>query len=738
MIESDFTAEPGMAECPSNNELVRFVAGDLDESAAESVCAHLETCPGCECRVAELTRHGDSLVATLREQPAAPGATESPLLARMIAGAARLPNDPPPASTTATTPVPEGTLGLEVFISCLRKSGLVPVGDAERLAAELRPLDGESFARELVARRKLTSFQARALLRGKWKGLVLGNYIVLERLGQGGMGRVFKARHKRLKRVVCLKTLHNAGRKSPEMVERFRREARTVAALDHPNFVVAHDADEAGGIPFLVMEYIEGRDLARVVAEDGPMPVQRAIEITRQVAEALEYAHQRGMVHRDIKPHNLLLSADAAPRVSGDAETVTNAQARTVVSTSTGQPTTTNGPTVKILDMGLARFDSLLGPASDATTHASMTAAGVVMGTVDYMSPEQALNSRNADARSDIYSLGCTLYFLLTGDVIFGGDTLMERLVAHREQPPPSLTETGNGISPGLNAVFQRMVAKDPQERYSTMSEVAADLQLLRAGRPPKALREATTSNIGRRKALWTTGLALLLLTAAVTTYRFAGKREQTPEKSPAEVAKQSNAFPKSVSDAKPPPPRIAGHPNTAFNGGPGRVLLVIPHEYFFEDHYLQITGALRKRGIEIVTASSSGGPAHPKHHKIPKVPIDITLESYAVDDYDAVIFIGGKIWEFNRDGGKNFELARNAVNQALRSGRAVVSLGTASDILKDTGATRNCKFQQAHECRFARPKGYSGYVVTLEHSKYAYKLVSLLFDDLLTRPYKG
>ena len=218
-------------------------------------------------------------------------------------------------------------LSFDQFLERLADSGLMSAAEVQRLVDELpgqrRPNDGEQLARELVRRKKLTAFQAQQIYAGKGKSLVLGNYVVLDKLGQGGMGMVLKAEHTRMHRHVALKILSPAVTKSPEAVRRFQREVEAAAKLEHANIVTAHDADEAGGTHFLVMQYVEGTDLKALVKEKGPLPIDQALSCVLQAAHGLEYAHSHGVVHRDIKPSNLLLDRDG---------------------------------TVKILDMGLARL----------------------------------------------------------------------------------------------------------------------------------------------------------------------------------------------------------------------------------------------------------------------------------------------------------------------------------------------------------------------------------------------
>lgn len=336
-------------------------------------------------------------------------------------------------------------LSLEQFVRQLAQCGLISadrIADCQNDFPPDQPPDAEQFAKTLVKQGKLTAYQASMVWQGKTKGLVFGEYVVLDKLGQGGMGVVFKARHKRMDRLVAVKMIRQAAIKSPDAVQRFHREVQAAARLNHANIVTAHDAGGHEGMHYLVMQYVEGKDLGRLLAEHGPLPVTQTIQCMLQAARGLEYAHQQGIVHRDIKPGNLLVD---------------------------------RSETVKILDMGSARMVSSAGQR-DAQTDEPLTDTAQVFGTFDYMAPEQAEGSHGADLRADIYSLGCTLYRLLTGKPPYSGDTAIQILLAHREAPIPSLRATRADVSPQLDAIFQKMVAKRAKDRYQSMGEVMAAL----------------------------------------------------------------------------------------------------------------------------------------------------------------------------------------------------------------------------------------------------------------------
>ena len=270
-------------------------------------------------------------------------------------------------------------------------------------------------------------------------------YRLLEQIGAGGMGAVYRAEHTRLKRIVALKLLPPSRVQDSRAIARFEREMEAIGRLDHPSVVRATDAGEHGGSHYLVMEYVEGIDLASLAQQQGPLPVADACELTRQAALGLQYIHEYGLVHRDVKPSNLML-------------------------TRAGQ--------VKILDLGLA-----LLRGGDADSH--LTDSGQALGTADYMAPEQAVDSRQVDIRADIYSLGCTLYRLLAGRPPFTAPEypgVVERILAHVNQPIPPLRSFRPGLPAELEAVLDRMLAKKPAGRYAVPREVAQSLEPLAAG----------------------------------------------------------------------------------------------------------------------------------------------------------------------------------------------------------------------------------------------------------------
>ncbi|MCI0682056.1 MAG: serine/threonine protein kinase [Gemmataceae bacterium] len=312
-----------------------------------------------------------------------------------------------------------------------------------RLALE-RP-DAPDLAKLLVQRGWLTVFQMNQLLTGLGKSLVIGAYHVLDRLGQGGLSQVFKARHSRHGWSVALKVLRREALASDEGRQQFLHEMEAMARLNHPNVVQFCDVDQAGDIFFYAMEFVNGTDLGKYVRLSGPLPVAEACDFVRQTALGLQHAHEHNLVHRDIKPVNLYL---------------THAE---------GQ----NQPVVKILDWGLA---SLRFPTNVAGQQLLEHMSKGVVGTADFLSPEQGRNAQTVDIRGDIYSLGCTFYYLLTGEPPFPEGTLMQKILQHQTMAPPPIDTFREDVPSGVTAVLKRMLAKQPEDRFQTPAAVALAL----------------------------------------------------------------------------------------------------------------------------------------------------------------------------------------------------------------------------------------------------------------------
>ncbi|TWU08241.1 serine/threonine protein kinase [Stieleria varia] len=314
-------------------------------------------------------------------------------------------------------------------------------------------------------------------------------YEVMSLIGKGGMGDVYLARHRKMERTVALKVINRGLVRKVEAIDRFHREVKTAAQLSHSNIVTAYDADHAGDFHFMVMEFVDGVDLSQMVKDRGALPVAEACDYIRQAAIGLQHAHERGMVHRDMKPHNLMVTADG---------------------------------TVKILDFGLASLTpSAIAGADTVEAHSELTAVGAIMGTPDYISPEQAKDARNADIRSDIYSLGATLYYLLSGRVPFDEGSVMHKLRSHAQVEPAPLNSVREDVPEELVAITSRMMAKDPIERFQTPAEVVEALEtVLKEPQPVKSQERVLQVQPSRRRIGWIPLTAIATIFLAVI---FAG-----------------------------------------------------------------------------------------------------------------------------------------------------------------------------------------------------------------------
>lgn len=332
----------------------------------------------------------------------------------------------------------------DTFLHNLRLSRLLRADDFHRAVDRYGKLAlARDVAKALVKDGLLTKFQAKMLLAGRASGFDLGAYRILDELGRGGMGRVYKALHRPMNRVVALKVLVPNVVKTEKARALFQREVEAAAQLHHPNIVLAYDAGALDGRHFLAMEFVDGPNLESLVRARGALPVGAACGLIVQVAAALHYAHSRGMVHRDVKPANLVLADTPHP----------------------GAPL----PTVKVLDFGLAR----LARSADRTGGQTiMTTGNTVMGTPDFLSPEQSKDLHKVDGRADLYSLGATLYFLLAGRVPFPGGTSLDKLLRHHAEEPAPLEDLRPEVPLAVVRIVRRLMAKKPEARYASAQEL--------------------------------------------------------------------------------------------------------------------------------------------------------------------------------------------------------------------------------------------------------------------------
>ena len=372
-------------DCSRNKDLQNWLEGTIPLAAAEHLFTHLDRCPHCQAKLQTLSEASKTLVDGLCRPWAGDTLLTEPQFQEAVARAK--------------------AIGSSTFHPDSAVTELAPV------------ISGE-----------------------------LGEYRILEKLAEGGMGTVYKAVHTRLDRTVALKVLPSDGRANERTYARFEREIKAVASLDHFHIVRALDAREIDGTFCLVLEYIDGIDLAKLVRQRGPLPVGEACQLICQAATGLQHAHEHDLIHRDVKPSNLMVD-------------------------SQGQ--------LKILDLGLARW------RLDETGCGDVTRIGQTMGTAEYMAPEQASDSHSVDQCADIYGLGCTLHYLLTGRPPYPGNSEFRILTSHHQSPIPSLRATRQDVPKPLDQVFRRMLAKTPAGRQASMREVIEELQRCRLTQTP-------------------------------------------------------------------------------------------------------------------------------------------------------------------------------------------------------------------------------------------------------------
>ena len=346
----------------------------------------------------------------------------------------------------------------KTFLQRLFDSGILTEQNFNALEQKkIRHQNVESFIQDLIESKLLTKFQAEQIIAGKGESLAFGKYIIQEKLGAGGMGQVYKAYHPEAAKLVAIKVILPQGKFDTESIKRFEREVKASEKLVHPNIIAVLDSGSSKGQLFMVMELIEGKDLFELINEKGKLAIKEAVAYIIQAARALEHAHANGVIHRDVKPANLIADSQGL---------------------------------LKIVDMGLAKIQA--GENEDKIS--MLTTNTAIMGSADFMSPEQTVSTKNVDTRTDIYSLGASFYFLLTAKVMYPQKATFSKLISHRQAPISSLKFMRPDVSQKLDDIYTKMVAKKVEDRYQSMTKLILDLEALE--------KESTTQNLLKQDAV--------------------------------------------------------------------------------------------------------------------------------------------------------------------------------------------------------------------------------------------
>lgn len=496
-------------------------------------------------------------------------------------------------------------------------------------------------------------------------------YRVMNLLGVGGMGVVYQAEHLMMGRIVALKMISMKYTANAKAVERFRREVRAAAKLTHPNIVTAYDADEAGGRHFLVMECVDGVSLDRLVNRRGPLPVANACQVIRLAALGLQHAHAKGMVHRDIKPQNIMVNRKG---------------------------------NVKILDFGLARLivdsDVALDSEDGETPSANpaMTSASTVMGTPDYLAPEQARNSHDVDIRADIYSLGCTLYFALTGKPPFAQSrTAFDKVLAHTQSEPPCLKQFRDDLPDGVLEIVAKMMSKTPADRYATPAEVATVLlpftkaapstqytatPVMESSEPmfgnfelvdespPVSVPPEPRTGWGRKRYAGLVGIAFVAFVLLASANR-SPEVKAVATSSPS--GKAVAVIPKAVVPVVVSP----------------RVAIVLPQYGVSLADYEPVRDRLHSLGANVTTVARRRGACALTQGDGRSAPIaDRALTEILADDFDAAVFPGFATTEYMGPADSR-ERVKRLVEQLIESKKVVAAIGAGERTLVELGVMR-------------------------------------------------